>query len=264
MWRDMFKTAVAVGAGRHVGGWTMLVGALFVLGGIMLLASAVAALEDQAADLDPSQTRAGAAGYRVAMAGVWASIGLTIVLIGGLIYLVSTIRARRRHLDRAPAPRVVALLAVLMLVMLGAFTFASPDSPVLVGASLAMGGRGAATTVMYEAYEGELTGGTLAGQATTERTHNFSLNGHTTGAIRVRLGSGGMGSGSIYAIGILEAQDGAGGWREVARTRPEADSIVDVPSARYDGDLRVRVQISDGTVGQVRYVLGISFAPAED
>lgn len=259
----MFRTAVAVGSGRHLGGWTMLVAALVVLGSIFLLSAAVAAFEDQAADLDPSQQRAQAAGYRAAVAGVWAVIGLSLYLLGGLIYLVSTIRARRRRLDRPPTPRVLAAVATALLVMLGAFTFSSPDSPVLVGASLATGGRGPAPTVMYEAYEGELTGGTLAGQSSVENVHNFSLAGNKVGTIRVRLGSGGGGIGTLYAIGILEAQDGQGGWREVARTRPEGDSIVDVPTQRYDGDIRVRVQIAEGGVGEVQYVLGISFVPSD-
>lgn len=259
----MFRDAVAVGAGRHIGAWTMLVAALVVLGSIFLLSAAVAAFEDQAADLDPSEQRAGASGYRAAVAGVWAAIGLTLFLLGALIYLVSTIRTRRRRLDRTPAPRIVAAVAIALLVMLGAFTFSSPDSPVLVGASLAMNGRGPATTVMFEAYEGELTGGTLAGQSSVENVHNFSLAGHKVGAIRVRLASGGGGVGTLYAIGILEAQDGQGGWREVAQTRPEGDSIVDVPAQRYDGDLRVRVQVAEGGVGQIQYVLGISFAPSD-
>lgn len=242
----------------------MLFAALLVLGGLVLLTGAVAAFEDQAADLDPSETRAAAAAYRLTIAGAWAAIGLMLFLLGGLIYFVSTIRTRRRRLARPPMPRVAAALATALLVLLGAFTVSSPDSPVLVGASLAMGGRGPASTVMYEAYQGELTGGTIAGQSSAENVHNFSLAGHTRGIVRMKMGSGGGGVGTVYAVSILEAQDGVGGWREVARTKPASESTVDVPDARYDGDLRVRVQVAEGGAGQVKYLVGISFVPTDD
>jgi hypothetical protein len=109
-------------------------------------------------------------------------------------------------------------------------------------------------------FNGTVTGATLGGQATAENVHPFTPV-ERSGAIRLRMGSGGAAPG-VFAVAILEAADGSGGWREVARTTPQADSTVDAPAAAYAGDLRVRVRIAEPGLGQVQYVVGVSFTPA--
>ena len=250
---------VAVGAGRAVGAGVLVVAAAVTLVAIVLAASSVAALQEQAADLDLDEGRA--QGSLVSASVALGGLALAILLVGLAwpIYGVSSVRARRRGIERSPAPRVVALVSTGVLFAAVAFAGLSPDGAFYQAAAFAQQ-EGGAGTVTFEVYGGNLTSAAFAGQTVEEDLHPFSLPA-PRGEIRLRMGSGGQGVGTVFAIAVLEEPDGAGGWREVARTEPVADSVVDVPARDYAGDLRLRVRIAEGAAGVVEYALGVSFDP---
>lgn len=237
----------------------MAVGTLIVVLGALYATLAVDALNKQASDLDPSERRAGGAFGLAAWAGVLGAVGLVVFVAGWIAYGVSSVRGRRARSPRASAPTTTAAVAGLVLVLALLWVVASPGGPLAKGIGLAAGnGAGGATQV--QVFEGELQAATIGGQATAEDTHAFKPSA-STGAIRLRMGSGNGLAVPAYAVAILEAPDGSG-WKEVARTKPAAETTVDVPTQTYAGALRIRVQLQDNAAGNVKYVLGVSFTPA--
>lgn len=248
-----------IGSGRRVGAWGMAAGAILVVAGVWVLTLAAYALQAQARQLDPSQSRMAATGEQGALGLVVAIVGALIFLSFAIAFLVGSSRARRRGpVERLPG--IVAAVAGLSVLLALLFALLAPQGPLQVTTALAAGGGEHA--VELRTYNGTLTAATVNGVPTAEATHDIDLVTNR-GAIRIRMGSGGAGVavGDVVAIAILEAPDRSGGWYEVARTSPTKDSTVDVPTRTYNGNLRARVQIADNQAGQVQYLLAFSFAP---
>ena len=237
----------------------MAIGAILVVGGVIYVMDAVEAVERQMADLDPDERRAQSS----LTSGAWgigvAAIGLVLFLFAGLTYLISSVRTSRRGLVKEILPRVVGGVAAAAVVLVFLFLLLAPSSPVLTAVAIASGGGGPSDAVQVQPFEGELTAASFAGQTNEEGVHTFTPAA-ARGAIKVRMGYGGEGV-SPRLVAILEASDGAGGWRELGRTDGQADSEFILPVSTYAGDLRVRVRMLDGTAGSAQYKGGISFSP---
>lgn len=260
MWRVRIEPIVGVGGGRHVGAWAMLVSMMLLVIGIAYTIYAVDALDRQAADLDPDQARMETSLYAGYIGLILASAALSVFLLALLVYGISSTRARRKRVEVSATPAHLAVIAGVGVTLAILFATLAPGGPLVHAASLISGGGGPAGATEIRFYNGTLTGATIGGTSTEEDLHSVDLVAHT-GAIRLRMQSGGA-TPSSFAIAILEAPDNAGGWQEVARTSAGPDVTLDVPMKTYSGNLRLRVHMSDGTLGQVEYGIAVSFAPA--
>gem|GEM_PF-4868849 len=252
---------MVLGSGRRVGGWMMATGAFLVAAGVAVLAAAADALQAQAAQLDPSQQRLEATGAQAIAGGVIAGVGLLVFLVASLAFLVGSHRVRKHGAPLERPPGIAAGVAGFVVLGMLLFALVAPQGPLAKSVQTAAGGGPGAVEV--RTFEGELTAATVGGHASAEDVHSIDLVARR-GAINLHLGSGGQGVGAAFAIAILEAPDGSGGWKEIARTPPGADTTASVPVASYSGNLRARVQMADGSAGSVKYVLGFSFAPATE
>lgn len=248
------------GAGRRVGGWGMVAGAILVAAGTWVLTDAAYKVQRQAAQLDPSKSRLAATGEQGAMAVFIAAMGLLLVLIFGITFLVGSARARRAMPQVERAPGIAAGVSGILVLACLLFALLAPQGPLQVTAATLSGGGPDAVEVRK--YEGTLTAATVGGQTNAENVHAIDLVAKT-GSIRLRLGSQGSGVPAAVAIAILEAPDGQGGWKEIARTPATNDATVDVPTATYVGNLQARVRMADNSAGQVGYVLAFSFTPVD-
>lgn len=237
----------------------MVAGALLVLFGVIYLTNAVAAVDQQAADLDPSESRL----EQTFLVGAWgltvAGVGLAVFLIGVVPYAVSAHRVSRQGLSPTAGPRVLSIVAACAVGAAVLFTFVAPNGPFVHAASLASGGGGPGGAVQLETFDGGMTAAGAAGRSSDERIHPFTPVA-SYGAIKLKFAWGGAeANGNLVAI--LEAADGSGGWNEVASTDGSNQSEIDVPAASYPGDLRVRVVMTGPGLGQASYEGAISFDP---
>lgn len=244
----------------------MLVALVAVFAGTALVVASADALERQVAELDESETRladsASAGGVGLAAIG----LGVILALVGLIVYLISTSRARKHAVARPPAPRIFALVGTFGIAFAILFLVASPTGPLAKATAFANGGGGEAGAVQLETFDGNLTGATLAGNTNDEDVHEFTLVARD-GTITLRLGAQGENvdpRAPAAAVAILEASDGNGGWREVVRTPPAGDETVEVARATYEGPMRLRVRLHEGTVGGVGYIAAVSFLPSRE
>lgn len=236
----------------------MVAAALAVILGLGAVTYAVQLGEEQVADLDENAGRAAQSGYIAAVGATGLAIGALLLLVAGFTYLVSTIRARRAGIARDPAPRAISSISLAAIVLVVAYALTSPTGPVLTALGVASGGGGPSNAVQLVEYEGELTAASVVGQTNAEGIHVFRpVAAHGEIALRMLYETA---NGNAAAYAVLEAPDGSG-WREIARTQPTTDSKVSVPAATYDGDLRVRVRLADGTAGSLGYAVFVSFDP---
>lgn len=249
---------MAPGGMRRPAAWVMLAGAFGVLAAAILLARATVDADRQIQDLDPSSDRMEATMLRFVWGAAIGSTALLVFLLGALTLGLSAGRASRRGAGPAqPDARVLASVAAFIVAVALVWTVLAPAGPVQYAAALMDGGGSPLATQVTE-FNGTLTG-TAFSPTPPQNVHPVKLPTNR-GSVTIRFGSGGAGV-AANAVATVEAQQLDGTWTQVARLKG-ADETVQVPEADYPGDLRVRVTLDAGGVGQTQYRGAVAFTPA--
>lgn len=240
----------------------MAAGAVLVLLGLVYVDLAVAAVDQQAADLDPNQSRL----ERAFAVGAWGLgtlvAGLVVFVLGLLPYVVSAIRVGRHHLHPTPVPRTIAAVSAIAIALCLLYGFYAPSGPLMQAAALASGGGGPAGSVQIVTFDGDLMAVSAAGQTSAEDLHPFTPAA-SYGAVKLKFGWGASASSATgRLVAILEASDGQGGWEELGSTDTDSQTAeLDIPPRSYAGDLRVRVVVAGPGATQGEYAGAVSFDP---
>ena len=245
---------MAAGAGRRVGAWIMLAGAVAVVVGVVLANQVADAVERQMRDLDASESRAALALEKLATSGIVAALGIAIFLVGGLAFLIGSARARKRGTLVPQPSRALASVASIALVLVILLAILAPQGPVqrLTAAATQSG-----SAVRIELHQGNLTG--IAAAPNPPEDVWSCHPPAARGSIALNFTSAG-GPGAAYALAIVEAQQGDGSWKEIGRARG-AHQFTQIAEQDFASDVRVRTRLDDGVIGTVQFGFCFSFAP---
>jgi hypothetical protein len=235
----------------------MLAATFVVLAGSLLSTFAVDAIERQMQELDPSQPRLDVSLANLGVGGVVAALGVLVFLLAAVVFLVGSARARARGALAEQPSRAVASIATIGIALALLYMLVLPTGP--AERLLADATQSGASGVQVFTFNGTLQGAAAAPNAPQD-VWPVPIQG-TAGKVQMRvLSGGGPAPLSPNATGVLEAGDGRGGWSEVGRASGPDGRLV-AAARDYGGGMRVRVVLSDGSIGQAQYVVAVSFAP---